>query len=499
MKSKRGFSVHRQGGTRVAVEVRREGRGRWTVAQLERVPEGKSPTGSLGRTMGHEAGSVAWLLDDTEARTSVVSLPSLKGRALQRAAQGIVARAEGGVPETWAVSCQVLGPTRRAGTAAEGPKLHDVFILQAARSVVDAKLAEATSWGVQPGLMLPAHLAMDELYRRHGPERDEHESWNLVFIGREVSFLCISTRDHLLMTRRLPQDLSGGADPEEYLGRIATEIERSIYFAKQTENSPHVERIIVCGDHEVAPRVVARLGQQDLAPAIFWEIESLFVWGETTPQVDDLLAVAGAVLACEGSPHSLCTQHRHRAFSTAARRRLVIGAGAFGVTAVPLLLIGGLMASRIQTEYLEKTRGRLLETQARAEQAEEIYRAQRILLARENRIATFTAARPDLESVLHQLAALTPPTVVFKSMHVQEADSGVFVLQLEGESPADRGADAQSAFVDFLAALRGCDFATMEGEPRRMHIRPDDVNVTGERTLFSLDLRLTPVSAPEGI
>lgn len=496
MKSKRGFGVHRQGEARLAVEVQRDGRGRWTVAQFERVPAGATPSVGLGRTLAREAGAVAWLLDDTEARTSVLALPPLKGRALERAAVGVVARADGGGPEAWTVGYQVLGATRRLG-GGDGSKQQDVFVVQASRPVVDEHLAEAMRWGLRPGVMLPAHLMLDQLYRRHGPECDDHAAWNLVFIGRDASYLCISTRQSVLLTRRLPQDLSQGADLEEYLGRMATEIERSIFFARQAEHSPQVARIIVCGDHEMAPRVVERLQQQGLAPALYWEIESLFVWGSAVPRPDDLPAVAGALLACEGLPYNLLKTQVHRALSATAQRRTLISIGAFGAAAVPLLLVGGLVTARIQGEYLDKANGRLREAQARAAQAEEVYRAQRILMARENRIAQFTAARPDLESVLRQVTVLTPPSVVFTSLRLQENEPGAFVLSLEGESAAVGGAEAQAGFVTFLEALRACDFAAVDGEPRRMHIKPGEGLTVGERTVFSLDLRLKPTIVAE--
>jgi len=498
VKTKRGFGVLRQGEARLAVEVRRDGRGRWTVAQFERVPAGDAPSSGLGRALAREAGTVAWLLDDTEARTSVMALPPLKGRALERAALGLVARADGGAPETWTVGSQVLGATRRVG-GGDGPKLQDVFIVQASRPVVDEHLAEAARWGVRPGLMLPAHLMLDQLYRRHGPECDQHAAWNLVFIGQDASYLCISTRQCVLLTRRLPQDLSNGADPEEYLGRMATEIERSIFFARQTEHSPQVERIIVCGDHEMAPRVVDRLQQQGLAPALYWEIESLFVWGAAVPRPDDLPVVAGALLAGEGLPYNLLTTPMHRAFSAASRRRALIGAGAVGAAAVPLLMVGGLMTARIQGEYLDKAKGRLHEAQARAAQAEEVYRSQRVLMARESRIAQFTAARPDLESVMRQVAFVTPPSVVFKSLRLRENEPGTFVLHIEGESAAASGAEAQAGFVAFLEALRASAFVAVDGEPQRMHIKPGENRAGGERTVFSLDLRLKPTVVTEEI
>lgn len=488
MKSKYGFGILRGSGGKVVVGMQREGRGRWTVSQLERVAPGGGPSTSLARMLSREAGHVAWMLDDTEARSSVVSLPPLKSAALDRAARGLAARNDGGVPESWLVSCQAA-PARGGGNA-QDRRQQQVFMLQAARAVVEAQMDDAEQWNVRPSLMLPSYLALDLLYRRHGPERDEHAAWNLVFVGSDASFLCISTRDHVLLTRRLPQDLSQGSDPGEYLGRIATETERSIFFARQTEHSPQVARVIVCGDRTLAPLVVERLQQLDLAPAIYWDIESEFTWNAIEPRADDLLAVAGALAAGEGSPFSLCPRSQRRLMSASVRRRSLVGVGAALAAAVPLLLVGGLMTARVQGEYLDKARVRLRDAEVRAAQADEAYRAQRVLMARESRISAFTADRPDLESVLRRLTALTPPAVVYKSLELQEQGAGVFSLHLEGESVATSGADAQASFVAFMGALRACDFAVMEGEPRRMLIRPGEESDPGERTQFSLDLRL---------
>ena len=498
MKSKRGYGVQRQGTSRLVVEVGREARGRWTVGRLERLAEGQAPSPALARGMSRQPAALAWLLDDTEARSSVFGLPPLKGRALERAVGGLVSRSEGGGADAWALGCQLLGP-RPGGQSGGGERLHDVFVLYAARQVVEAQLAAAAAWGTPPGVMLPAHLALDLLYRRHGPGHGQHEAWNLVFIGREASYLCISTREHLLLTRRLPQDLSRGADKGEYLGRLATEIERSIFFARQTERSPHVEQIIVCGDHDVAPRLVERLQQQGLAPSLHWEIEGLFVWGANVPEPDDLPAAAAALLACEGVPLNLLSRSGRRALSAASRRRALVGAGAVGLAAVPLLLVGGLVTARIQGQYLDKARGRLAEAQERAARAEAAYREQRVLLAREERIAGFVSARPDLESVLRRVAVLAPPTVVFKSLRVAGHETGGLRLHIDGESVAGTGVAAQAGFVQFLDALRASDVADVRGEPRTMHIKPVDSQDGSERTVFSLELGLKPaVAGQEG-
>lgn len=507
MKSRRGYGVQRRGSSRLVVEVDRKASGRWTVGCFERVDDGQAPSAALARSMAGDPRAVAWLLDDAEARTSLFELPPLKGRALERAAAGLIARAEGGGADDWALGCRLLGPRSGAQSARGGDRLHDVLVVHAARQVVDAHLAAAATWGTPPGIMLPAHLALDQLYRRHGPEHGEHDAWNLVFIGREASFLCISMREHPLLTRRLPQDLSHGADLAEYLGRLATEIERSIFFARQTERSPHVERIIVCGDHVVAPRLVERLQQQGLAPALHWEIEKLFVWGSAVPEPDDLAAAGAALLACEGVPLNLLARRARKALSTASRRRAAVGAGAIGLAAVPLLLVGGLATARIQGQYLEKARERLAEAQERAGRAEAAYQAQRLLMAREEKIARYTASRPDLESVLRRVAVLAPSSVVIESLHLEELEPGQLRLRIDGESVAASGAGAQSGFVTFLEALRGSGFVTVRGEPRTMHIKPVDSGDGGvdggdsvdgsERTIFSLELSLNPATAAQ--
>lgn len=495
MKSKSGYCIQRADGGRVIAAVRREGRGRWHVDHCARVAAGEAPPAVLARALSRESRQVAWLLDDIEARSGLISLPVLKGKALERAVQGVVARGENVAPESLVVTFRAAPAQQSHG--GERERRLDVFHLQAARSVIDEQVAQAAQWSVRPGVMLPAHLAMDLLYRRHGPEHDQHTAWNLVYVGQEASFLCISTREHVLLTRRLPQDLSQGADPDEYLGRLVTEIERSMFFARQTEHAPEITRIIVCGDHRRAPAIVERLARSGLPPALHWEVESLFVWGANVPGADDLPIVAGALLAVEGVPYNLSPRFREGILPPAVRRRGLVAVGAAAGVAVPLLLVGGLVVGRTQAEYLDRARGRLEEARQAATRAEAAYQTQRVLLAREKRIESFTAGRPDLESALRRLAAATPPTVVFKSVRVQDDETGAAVLHLEGESPAARGTEAQAAFVGFLASLRECEFATLVGEPRRMHIRPDEGREVGERTLFSLDLRLAPVTARE--
>jgi len=104
------------------------------------------------------------------------------------------------------------------------------------------------------------------MYRRYGLKDESLEGWNIVFVGKDDHFLCVSTPSGMLITRPLPADLSEGENSEEYLDRLATEVDRSIFFARQTEFNPNIERIVVCGDSELAQNLVERLKDETSVP-----------------------------------------------------------------------------------------------------------------------------------------------------------------------------------------------------------------------------------------
>jgi len=457
----------------------------WRVEDLCRsVPDGRVSR-DLQAAMGKAATPVTWLLADGESGMSHLTMPKLRPKALKRAFAGGLARDEGGKPEDWRTTWQPLSSAGGTG----GQDRQPYVLHHASKELVDQKVSEVGSWGVDIRRMLPGHLAMDLFYRAHGPERDEHAVWNLVFVGQNQQFLCVATRDAELIVRNLPANLSTDEDSQEYLTRLATEIDRSAFFARQTENSPEVEKIIVCGDPRIAAPLVEVLAESSAIPAVHWPIEQMFEWGLNEQHPDDLVTLAGAVLALKKCPYNLLGEGGQLRLNRSLRRQLLVAVGTCAAAVVPLLMVGGVLTARIQGTYLERALVRLDEAQVRAHQAEQAYDAQRILLAREDRIREFARTRPDFESVLLRLAMITPSEIVFKEMTVRERETGRFLLQLQGESRATTGAQAQGAFLTFLAALDGCDFLTRVGEPRLMKIVPGpDKGVAGKTTVFHLDL-----------
>ncbi len=488
MSNKTGFCIRRDEHALVGASVQPKGRG-WEVVDLHRsIPEGKLSR-ELQSSMSKSTTPVAWLLDDGEAGMSHLSMPKLRSKALERAFAGGLARDAGGAPEDWCVSWKAL--SQKTGQDQQPYILH-----HAARELVDKYVYLAGDWGVDIRRMLPGHLALDLFYRAHGPARNDHAVWNLVFVGEKQHFLCIATRDAQLMVRNLPANLSTDEDLEEYLSQLSTEIERSSFFARQTENSPEVEKIIVCGDAALAAPLVANLGESSDIPAVHWRLEELFEWSLNEQCPDDLVTLAGAVLALEKIPFNLLPDRGQLQFGRGLGRKLLVAATTCAAAVVPVMMVGGVLTARVQATYLERAEGRLEEAQVRAQQAERAYDSQRLLLAREDRIRHYARTRPDFESVLLRLAAITPVEVVFKDLHVREQADGRFVLQLQGESRATTGAGAQGAFLKFMAALDGCGFLSRIGEPRLMQMIPggersgqNNEAQPGKTTVFHLDLQ----------
>lgn len=435
--------------------------------------------------MARATAPVTWLLTGDEAGMSHLGMPRLRGKALKLAFTGGLARDEGGRPEDWYVTWQSLSSVG----GRRGNDRQPYVLYHAARDLVEQKKQEAAAWDVELRRVLPDHLALDLFYRTYGPSHGEHAVWNLVFVGQKQHFLCVSTSDAQLLIRNLPANLSETVDDHEYLQQLATEIDRSTFFARQTEHSPDVEKIIVCGDPRVAGPLVGVLAEASSIPAVHWPIEEMFQWGLNEQQPDDLVTLAGAVLALDKIPFNLLPAGGRLQLSRSLRRRLLVAAGTCAAAVVPLLLVGGVVTARVQASYLARAESRLAEAQEKAHAAERAYEAQRVLLSRENTIRRFARTRPDFESVLLRLARITPPEVVFKSLQIREQANGRFRLDLRGESQALTGARAQGAFLEFVAALDGCGFLKRVGESRLMKMIPGAGDEEqGKTTVFQLDL-----------
>lgn len=487
MTTRRGISLELRGTAVTVVGARAVGPARWDLEVATTTPVDRRPEGEAAAPLADTDAKALLLLPNDRAGSAVTAMPRLKPAELKRAVAGWAAR-EGGVAlADSAVSWRAL-PTRRGG---RGEQSQDVFAVFASRAALGESTRTLAPWGRTPDHALPAFMVLDEFFRAAGPDAGALRAWNLVFLGGAQNFLCVATAEALLLVRPLPSDLSAGVRPDEYLDRLATEVERSVFFARQTEGSPEVERLVVCGEPGLAAGLVARLREESDIPALHWDLAACFAAPRPlTP--DLLLPAAAAALATGDLRYDLLGRHGRGVLGPRARRRLAVAAIAAGAALLPLLLVGGLATARVQERYLADAHRRLDGARQRADAAAEVYARERILLAREDCIRRHTATERDLEGVLKRLAAATPAQVVYTDLQVVDRGERV-ILHLAGRSRAPALADAQQAFMTFQAALDGDPALRARGEPRRLEIvEKDDAGLERPQVEFRLEYEVVP-------
>ena len=490
MKKSWGFSLLKRGDQLVSLGVSQQGQTLWRIELLSRnSAEGGPPTG-LARAMSRSPETVTWLVPNELTRISLTTFPRLGTKEMRRAMAGWVAREEGNTPDDWSISSRVISePGKRSGK----DPIDEVFLLYAPRHEVEAILEQSLAWGFDPGRLLPGFLALDAFYRKVGPESQSIKAWNLVFVGEQDRFLCVSTDRSQLLNRPLPVDLSDGADTGEYVARLATEVERSGFFARQTEFSSEVERTIVCGDPNLAGPLVEKLNQDSSIPAVHWQVEKHFEWGGHPFDADLLVPLAGAALGLRRIPFNLKPAAGRTLINKALQKKLALVAGAVIGPLVPLLLVGGVLTTQIQDRYLDRARQHLQTATEKATRAEEVYRAQQVLQAKQEQIRRFAGTLPDLEAVLLRLASLTPGRVLLRSLEINEKPDGKFTLNIQGESEASTAVAAHESFLELLDSLSACDFLVPLDEPSALNITAQGADGRGsKKTIFSLDYQLVP-------
>lgn len=488
----RGYAVARLGDTQAAVAVCSVGGDRWRVERRHHRASGALPPAWL-RDLKRAGDQVGWLLSEDDVTCAMTPLPRLRRRELSRACSGWVARKEGGQPADWIVSWRQLA----AGRTPDGRQ--NVYLAYAPREVISRHLNNAASLQIRPGLLLPPSLVLDQLFRRAGPDRESLKLWNLVFIGERTSIICVADRECLLLSRTLPRDLEAAIDDGEYLDRLVTEVDRSVFFARQTEGAAGVDRVVICGDPALAPRLAERLAEASGLTAVHWPLTEVIDPAGTTPTVDEQLLLAAAALAATGADYNLALIGGRRWLNPERRRRLTIAAGAAAVALVPILTVGALVTARVQDRYLSDARQRLVSATERAEAAAIIYERQHLLRAREQHLERFSTDRPDLAAALINLAAITPPQVRYRDLQVIDRADRV-LLHLTAESTATSVTEAQRAFMTFHDALQASGFLQPLGEPRQLMIAEQEQDGSARKAVFfSLDYELlATVPAEEG-
>lgn len=458
------FGLHTQGEYFTAVGVSPDGEGKWTVSALETGAVLTGPSANLRAILGTKGTGLGLVTPGKEIQNALTPMPRLKKKELNLAVRGWVGREESTRPEEWRVAW------KERKKADKEDERTDVFILYGREEDLTASQTRASQWGGQPTRMLPDYMILDQMYRQHGPKDADLQGWNLVFVTSDVQFLCVATGEGLVLTRELPADLSQGTDLEEHIGRLATEVDRSLFFARQTEYNPRIDRILVCGEDRLATALVAKLAEDTSVPVAHWDIAALF---DTELAGSAYLPAMAAVLATSRLPFNLLADAPRNWLPQVVRRRLALAAVTAAWTLVPLLTVGGLVTAKIQDHYLKGAEERLQEALRHAEDAKEIYRAEKLLEDREKHIHAANEGRRDYAGVLLHLAALTPDRIVYKDLQLRDGPSGEPLLRLTGESMSDLVADAQTAFIDFQRALNQSDVLNLLGEPTRLVVTAD--------------------------
>ncbi len=487
-----GFGLVHRGDEGQAVEVEATGQGTWRLVAHHAIADAEGWPDDLARDLGRSGRRITWLLPEDQVTCTQTPMPRLKQRELKRAVGGWVARQDGGAPADWAVSWRTFSSTTGSSDSQQ------VAMAYARAGDIAAQASEAEELGVDPGVMLPPSLILDQFFRAAAPDRVKLNVWNLVFVGGSANVLCVANNDGLLLTRPLPGKLIDG-DDDEYLDRLATEVDRSIFFARQTAGSPQVDGVYLCGDPDLADALRARLQESSGVPCQHWRLDEVVDCGGQAVAPDNQLLIMAAALATGQVQYNLAPRSRQGLLSEAARRRLLVGVGAAAVAVVPLLIVGGLITDQVQDRYLEQARDDLVNATDRAELAASIYERQRLLRAREDHLLQHEATRHDLDGVLRELAGAAPGAVRFRELQLLRDPAGV-LLRLTGTSSAREVSDAQQAFMEFQQAVTALPSVRPLGEPRQLQIGEVDGDGRIEQTVvFTMECRLQlPLNGEEG-
>ncbi len=434
------------------------------------------------RELSGQLGRVCQVLPIDDVHHLIVPLPAMAPKLRAAAIRGVVTREKGGEPRDWVTTFTEL-PTQqgsRRGTR------QDFSTYCVRTDIVRRHLARARELGVRPTVALPPFGLLDDLYRKHREVDPGVRGWNLVHLGRTARFLCVGEPGGLLFSRPLPEDLSRGAELAEYIDRLATEVERSNFFAQQAERSLHVDQVVVCGDVELADALAARLAERQFA-VVRWRPEDLFAWPGENARPELVLALAGAVAALGGGGNLLPSDARPDRARAARRHALGVVQASIGV-AVPLLLGATLLTERVQRDALREMAARESDLLVRAQATATAYLQNRALVAREANLTRLDDADADLEGLLRDVAGLAPSAVVFQDLTLRRDPVGRYHLILSGVSHGHDGLRAHEVYLAFHAGLGAYPRLREVGEPSQLELAADDEDgAGGSRVSFTLE------------
>ncbi|RKZ13489.1 hypothetical protein DRQ50_10380, partial [bacterium] len=384
MKKRHGYSLNIDGKQALILKIRTVSDTSYCLEFVERTGNDHPESLERLRELTRPRRRVVTNLPNDGVHLLTAKLPALASKALTSAIQGVVNRKEGGLPGDWITQHTQLpaepGPTLSAAAG------DDYCIIYADSALLAERFTLAEEVGCHPLGMLPDFLALEDLFRRHGPEGRDNGPWNLVFLGQDERFLCVGDEHGLLFSRPLPEDLSGDTDRTDYLERLATEIERSSFFAQQAERSLVVRNIMICGQPDLADELAEHLKQHVDAIVQRWRPEDIFETEVDEPLWPLTLHLGRAVAAVHGPLCELLPPGAKGSPVKLVSRQVGIALAAFVTGAVSMLLAGGLLTSHVQQDYLREADVRINRLYTLAGQASADYLQNRALQARQDNV-----------------------------------------------------------------------------------------------------------------
>lgn len=463
-----------------------EGQG-YRVNWLESLPAGRPAAAPHWRELCRGGRRLLLLLPNDSCQLLHARLPEMKPELTRVAVAGLLQKQRGGGATQWSVDAR-----RRDGTKGADGRW-TVTGLAFERQVLPKLLAPLAGSDCRPALALPQALALDALLRRELRAADPAPgAWNLVFLGREERFLVIGDAAGPLLVRALPADLSGGADRSEYLERLTTEIERSHFFAQQGEQGARVQRVLVCGDPELAESLALRLAKTEGLVAEYWQPEQRFRIEGAAASWEFLPALAGAAAALDAPAalFSILPRRREDSALWRLRRYAITGAASLCLGVLPLVGGGSELTRHLQAKVIAEQSEQLAQSRATAEAAARDYLEQLALLARQEQLDHYSPERTPLGPLLRDIAARLPSPVQLVDLDLARDAEGVYRLVIRGESHGRSGEAAQAAFLQFQAALADTPLLEGASEPS-LAIEGDEDDAGREsRVRFELRYRL---------
>ncbi len=428
-------------------------------------------------------------------KTHVTRLPQLRGTEMLRALKAWVAREDGVQVEDLALAWRILddeGQDRQGEVS--------VYLAHASREKVDEAMSAFESRGLRPRVLLPDYLVIDQYIRAMLPEVADLKAWSFVHLDGNDSFLCVATSRSLLLHRSLPKDLSQGADEAEYIERLATEILRSVHRARQSQSNLVIESVFLSGDERLSELLATELRSSQPARVSIWKIADGIESGDSPLGANATIPAAAALVASlDVSGLNLLPKRRKGIQNPRTIRRVAIAAASLAAILLPLAVGGSLFAERQSIKRMEQARRSLEDLQPVITEAEATDRRWRGTVEREDVIGNYSIGADGLERVLADLALRTPVQIRLDELKILLRGEEI-VLQVSGESSDDKHADAQEAFLVFVASLDDSKFLSRTEEPGKLTIsevvEDDEVDeeessrVTRKRVVFSLEYEI---------